>query len=135
MPIPKDKNKFVLWVRPDAMERVEKWYEEDGCRTKSEFIERAINFYCGYLSAEDNQKYLPEVILSTVKGSLDSLENRMARNLFKIALELAMVQHVISATNEFDEDALNRLRGKCVDEISHINGTLDFEDAYRYQKK
>ena len=48
-----DKNKFALWMYPETLERVEKLYREDGCKSRSEFIEKAINFYCGYLTAEN----------------------------------------------------------------------------------
>lgn len=68
-----DKNKFALWAYPETLERVEKLYREDGCKSRSEFIEKAINFYCGYLTAENYREYFPSVIVSTVKGSLDSL--------------------------------------------------------------
>lgn len=71
-----DKNKFALWIYPETLERVEKLYREDGCKSRSEFIEKAINFYCGYLTAENYKEYFPEVIVSTVQGALDSFENR-----------------------------------------------------------
>ena len=78
-----DKNKFALWMYPETLERVEKLYREDGCKSRSEFIEKAINFYCGYLTAENYKEYFPEVIVSTVQGALDSFENRMASLMFK----------------------------------------------------
>lgn len=78
-----DKNKFALWMYPETLERVEKLYQEDGCKSRSEFIEKAINFYCGYLTAENYKEYFPEVIVSTVQGTLDSFENRMASLMFK----------------------------------------------------
>lgn len=76
MPNPKDK--FALWTYPETIQRVEALYQDDGCKSKSEFIEKAINFYCGYLTAENYREYFPSIILTTVKGSLDSFENRMA---------------------------------------------------------
>lgn len=78
-----DKSKFALWMYPETFERVEKLYREDGCKSRSEFIEKAINFYCGYLTAENYKEYFPEVIVSTVQGTLDSFENRMASLMFK----------------------------------------------------
>lgn len=52
-----------------------------------------------------------------MQGSLDSLEDRMASLLFKIAVELCMVLHVTAAANQIDEDTLSRLRGLCVEEV------------------
>ena len=77
------KSKFALWAYPSTMKKVEKLYPDDNCKSKSEFIEKAILFYCGYLTAADYREYFPNVIVSTMQGTLESLENRMANLLFK----------------------------------------------------
>ena len=42
------KHKFALWVKDSSMELVESQYKLDDCKSRSEFIEKAINFYSGY---------------------------------------------------------------------------------------
>ena len=129
-----NKKKFALWIHPSAMEKVERLYQLDNCRSKSEFIEKAINFYCGYLTAENYREYFPEVIVSTVQGALDSFENRMASLMFKYAVELAMMMHVTAASFQIDEETLSRLRGMCVNDVKRLNGRITFDDAVKYQK-
>ena len=45
------KIKFPLWLMPDTKATVECLYRQDGCSSQSEFIEKAILFYCGYLQS------------------------------------------------------------------------------------
>lgn len=127
------KQKFALRITGDTLQKVEKLYREDDCTSRSEFIEKAILFYVGYLTASDGNDYLPNVIISTVKGSLDSLESRLARLLFKIAVELSMMLHVTAATNEIDESTLSKLRGMCVNEVSRLQRTVTMDEAAAYQ--
>ena len=61
-----NKQKFALWAYPDTLEEVDKAYEGDNCKSKSEFIEKAIRFYLGYLKQEDNVSYLSPRITSSV---------------------------------------------------------------------
>ena len=133
MGIPKGKEKFTLWMRTEVLGKVEELYEKSGFKTRSEFIEKAVDFYCGYLTAENYKEYFPDVIVSTMKGTLDSMENRMARLLFKLAVDQAMAMHVVAATNDIDADALNSLRGMCIMECKKINGAISFDDAVKYQ--
>ena len=128
------KKKFALWIYPETMEKIEREYKGDNCRSKSEFIEKAILFYTGFLAAKDYRNYLPNVVVSTMKGSLDSLENRMASLLFKLAVEIDMLLHVTAATEDIDEESLSRLRGMCVREVKGLHGKVTLEDAVRYQK-
>ena len=41
---------------------------------------------------------------------------------------------MIAYSHEVDEGDLQKLHAKCVEEVSRINGTVLFEDAYRYQR-
>ena len=79
-------------------------------------------------------EYIPNIIVSTMKGSLDSLESRMANLLFKNSVELSMLLHVIAATTNIDEDSLNALRGYCVEDVKKIHGTIRLEDAVKFQR-
>ena len=133
MPIPKGKEKFSLWVRPETLKRVDELYQKDGQRTRSEFIEKAIDFYCGNITAEKYDEYFPEMVVATVKGALNSLETRMAKLLFKMAVEQAMMTHVVAATNDVQEESLSRLRAMCVLECKKVNGALSFADAVKFQ--
>ena len=62
MPIPKDKRKFALWLYPDTLEKIKQHYTEDDCRSKSEFIEKAVLFYIDHLAAADGRSILPNAI-------------------------------------------------------------------------
>ena len=128
------KERFSLRIAPETVDMIEKNYKASGCISKSEFIEKAIIFYCGYLTANDYREYFPNVIVSTTKGMLDSFENRMANILFKNTVELAMVLHVFAAANNISEDTLADLRRMCIDDVKKINGTLSLSDAVKFQK-
>lgn len=130
-----DKIKMTLYALPETLQKAEELCRQDGCLSKSEFIEKAINFYCGYLTADDCREYYPSVIVNTVKGTLDSMENRMASLIFKLAVELSMNLHVTASLADVEESALTRLRGECVNEVKRLNGKITFEEAYQRHKE
>jgi len=128
------KRKFALWIRESTLDKVRKLYESDNCSSQSEFIEKAILFYVGYLSAEDNKSYLPNIVTSTLKGIVAESDNRQNRMLFKLAVEMAMMMNVIASSQNIDRLSLDRLRGECVKEVKRTNGSFAFEDAVDWQK-
>ncbi len=135
MPLPKDKEKFALWVRPTTMQGVRENYREDNCRSQSEFIENAILFYLGYLTADKPKSFLPSMFLSTMKGIVAESDNRTSGLLFKIAVELAILQNLIAATNEVDELTMTKLRGECIKEVKRIHGIFTMEKAMDWQSE
>lgn len=60
-------------------------------------------------------------------------ENRMACAMYKLAVETLKLSHVIAYSHGVDEEALRKLQAKCTDQVKRINGTVTFEDAYRFR--
>ena len=131
---PKEKVKFALYLQPESMEQVEHWYRLMECRSKSAFIENAIQFYVGFLMADDGGTYLPNAFLSNMKSIVAESTNQVSRLLFKQSVELAMLMNIIAATQDIDRDTLSRLRGECVKEVKRTNGNFSFKDAVDWQK-
>ena len=141
------KRKFALWIRESSLEQVRKWYKADDCSSQSEFIEKAIHFYIGYISSENGSDYLPKIITSTVKeylprvlsdvleGKLGALGKRMGHLLFKLAVEQAITMNVVAAACNIGREQLEKLRGTCVAQVKRSNGVYSFEDAFDFQKR
>lgn len=129
-----NKKKFALWMYPATYEKLEAIYREDNCESRSEFVEKAVNFYIGYLRSEDKTSYLPSVVTSTLKSIVAESDNRQNRMLFKLAVEIAIMQNLVASSQEVDPLSLERLRGECVKEVGRMNGTFSFEDAVDWQK-
>ena len=134
MPIPKDKRKFALWLYPETLDKIGQLYTEDNCRSKSEFIEKAVQFYIDHITAEDQRSMLPAAILSSVKGIIAESDNRICRLLFKMAVQLAVTMNVVAANSEIDDVSLERLKSECVKEVKRLNGNFTFKDANDWQK-
>lgn len=127
------KIRIPLWIYPSTKEKIKNFYETDNCKSPSEFIEKAINFYIGFLKQDKNVNYLSPRITSSVEAVINGSEQRINRNLFKIAVELGKLAHTIAAANNVDEDTLRELHAMCIDEVRHINGVINFESAVKFQ--
>ena len=128
------KRRFQFWVKPSTLELVGRYMEEDNCSSQSEFIEKAVLFYTGYLSAKENKTYLPNIVTSTLKGIVAESDSKQGRLLFKLAVEMAVMMNLMAADREIDRTALERLRGECVKEVKRLNGSFSFEDALDWQQ-
>ena len=129
------KRRFQLWLKPSTLELADSNFEKDNCASRSEFIEKAVLFYGGYVSSEHNQNYLPNIVISTMKAIMRDSENRHNRNLFRLCVELSMLMNVMAATHDIPKEALTKLRGECVEEVKALNGTLSLDTAVDWQSE
>ncbi len=128
------KRRFQLWIKPSVLAFAAKYMESDNCASQSEFIEKAVQFYAGYLSANENRNYLPNVVTSTLRSIVAESDAKQGRLLFKLAVELAVMMNLMAADREIDRTSLERLRGECVKEVKRLNGSFSFEDALDWQR-
>ena len=96
------------------------------CRSRNEFIEEAIDFYIGHISANSNTNYLCDAITTTVDGIISCTENRLSRLQFKEAVELAKLSKLISMMLNYDEDIVRQIHIDAVNEVKKINGVIDY---------
>ena len=134
MPTTKNKLKYSLWLYPETLDKIGQLYAEDDCRSKSEFIEKAVQFYIDHLTAADDRSMLPNAMLFSMKSIVAESDNRLSRLLFKLAVELAVTMNVVAANSDIDDVSLERLKGECVKEVKRLNGNFTFRDANDWQK-
>jgi len=130
-----NKKKTTLWIHPDLMLRTDSWLEYDNCKSRSEFIERALRFYMGYLSAGDTSDYLCSALVATLRGTMENNNNRMRSLLFKWAAELNLAVHTIAAHFDVREEDRARLRRFAIEEVKRTNGQISFDHAVEVQKQ
>ena len=131
----KVKKKTTFWLPPGMIDRMDSWLKADNCRSRNEFVEKALRFYMGYLSTEDNTAYLSKAILTAIQGTLDDNNNRLCRIIFKWAVELNMMCHTIAAHFRADPIHTRELRAYAVDEVKRANGQVSFESAVHQQRR
>ena len=134
MATPKEKKKFAIWLYPETIEKVKSLFRAEGCTSRSEFVEKAIRFYIGFLTAEDPSSFLPNMFLSNMRGIVSESDDKQNRLLFKMAVEIAIMQNIIASMQDIDPASLARVRGECVKEVKRLNGNFSFEDAVDWQK-
>ena len=123
------KYKFPLWIYPSTMNTIERYLEKSECHSKSDFIEKAILFYAGFLAAHNYRNYIPNVVISCMKGSLGSFERRTSNILFKVAVEISMMNYILASTHRISRETMENLRNMCIREVRSYKGSITLEDA------
>lgn len=130
-----NKNRHTVWLTDETWNVVKEHYRKDNCSAQNEYIEKAIQFYSGYLDAEQADSYLPRVLAEMLEGKLSALGSRIGKLLFKLSVEEAIMAQIVAYGFDVDMDTLKKVRVNCIKDIKETNGEVDFEVAYKYQKR
>ena len=125
------KEKFPLYLSPEKKAILERRYQEDGSRSITAFIERAVDFYLDYLSANNAGLFLPTSIKSYLDGRMGQLEERLSSIAFRQAVEQDMVAGILADAYQFSGEDLRRRRAESVQNVRKTNGRVSLEQRVR----
>ena len=120
------KIKFPLWLMPETKATVERLYQQDGCSSQSEFMEKAIQFYCGYLQSEYAGAFLPKI--------LSMFGDRIGRLLFKQTVEHNVMNHILASDTDIDAATYQKMRGMSYQEVVQTHRQISFPEVLRKEK-
>ena len=126
-----DKKRFPLRLKAETMQKIEQWHTASNCRSKNEFVEKAVNFYADYLALNSDNQLLPKAVLSAIEGRLGLLEKNLSAVTFNHAVELDMLVAIIGHAYQFDRDNLEKLRAQSVKNVKSTNGRVSLEKSAR----
>ena len=132
--MPEEKVKFLMRIAPDTDRKIKTAMPLSNCRSQNEFVEKAIQFYCEYLTAQDTFSALPPVLLSAIRATVQASEDRISRLLFKLAVEMDMMMNVLASGMEIPREQLERLRPQCVRDVKKTGGRVTLDNAVERQE-
>ena len=130
----KDSKHISIWISNDLYKECNIYQIRHEIKTRSEYVTRALEFYNAYLSREEASDYINEEILNRIEKMMDSLENRIGRQMFKLIVESAKICRILFDHLELDFDDFDELHERCVKEAKHLNGAITFPSSMRGKK-
>lgn len=124
-----NKKKYAFWLTPEAKKMIEINAPLANCGSQSEFVEKAVRFYDGYLKVQNAGAFLPHAVADVLEGSLGVFENRMAKLLFNLAVEHNITNHLLAADVDMTREEYNKLRGGSVREVTSTRGAISLKDV------
>ena len=129
-----EKKRHTIWIDEKVWEDVLNHYKHENCSTQTEFVEKALEFYLGYLNTKNAGAFLPTVFSSVLIGTMDNFALRIGRMLFKQAVDINLMSHIIACDTDMDQRDYELMRGRSVREVKATNGGVSFKDALDFQK-
>ena len=130
-----EKNKYGFMLRPDINQLIED-HKHLRNSDRSSFVSEAIQRYCAELDGERNLDALCDRMYKIVSSEVDNHSDRMSSMLFKIAVEIAILNYTIGAGYvNLDDDEMQYIRNKAIRFVQKSHGVLSFEKAVEEERR
>ena len=129
-----DQNKgkrIGVYISEELLDQCDTAVEKSGADSRSEFICDAIMHYIAVINMNENSRVLTPALESVIGSKIALTEDRINQMLFKVAVELAMQNHLTAGRYRYEDDYLDGLREYCVQEVKALNGRMDLKEIQK----
>ena len=120
-----------LYISEELLDQCDAAVEKSGADSRSEFICDAIMHYIAVINMQDSSRVLTPALESVIDSKIALTEDRINQMLFKVAVELAMQNHLTAGRYRYEDDYLDGLRDYCVQEVKALNGRMDLKEIQK----
>lgn len=120
--------KAGLAVTQRHLELCDKNLHLANAHSRNDFVEKAIEFYAGFLNAQQNSDFFDLIFTGKMEAALERYFNKVTRNQYKTAVELGVISHLLADVYQLNPTYLADLKEKSEQEVQHMRGTLRIED-------
>ncbi len=103
--------------------------------SRSELIRDALEYYIATLSAKESSKVITPELESVIRSRIALTEDRLNQIVFKLGVEIAMMNNILAATHRIDGYMLDELRQECTRAVASIGGRYKLEDAVKLYRE
>ena len=114
-------------------DRCDRLADEKGYRSRNAFLRDAVDFYCSWLEKDQSERFLTPALESVISAKIRDSEERINRNLFKIAVDLSILAKIVLDRDGggYDPDVLEEYRMDSIREVSETNGAIRMEQRFK----
>lgn len=109
-------------------------YVTNGCEI--DFVSEAIRNHCADIDGEKSVDVMCERMAKLYRAEINNHSNRMAHLMFKMAVELAIQNHLLAAGYvDLTDHEMRQIRNKASDQVRKSRGFLSFEKALEEERE
>ena len=126
-----NSSRIGVYIGDDLLARCDAAMEKTNADSRSEFIRDALEHYIAVINMQESSKVLTPALESVIGSKIALTEDRISQMLFKVAVELAVQNHLTAGRYRYEDGYLDGLRDYCVQEVKALNGRMDLKEIQK----
>ena len=128
-----NKQRIQLYLEDEIVEQIEDYFKRLGYNNRQDFITEAIvdKITNEAVINDEVVKKLSKIIIVPIKASINNMADDIAKNYYKLAVEISLLNYVLANMLNIDREALGEIRRQAVKDVKEENGLISLVKAAR----
>ena len=127
-----EKIKFTVYLNDEMLKKTDKAVLASGCKSRNEFVIKAIENYIAELTITQENPVLANKIAEVISKSNEVALEKVKSGLFRYAVYLDMTIQMIADCIEVDEDMLEVYRKRAYNNVKRTKGRISLDATLQH---
>lgn len=128
----KEKVKFTVYLDEDFLKITDKAVHASSCKSRNEFIIKAIENYIAELTLSEANPVLTNKLAEIITQSNDVAMKKVASGLFRYAVYLDMAIQLVADHMRIDEYVLEEYRKRAYNNVRRTRGRVSLDSTLHH---
>ena len=130
------KRDYTFYLPPETSAKIDAHRCLEGKTTRSEFVDKAVNFYCGVLDADNDRAFLGDEIIKAMRVIVKDAEGRIFSHFRSQDISLSMLAVLFAANlSGMQKEEIESLRRDAVEYVDDNFRAKSFVTALTEQSE
>ena len=130
------KRDYTFYLPPETSAKIDAHRCFEGKMTRSEFVDKAVNFYCGVLDADNDRAFLGDEIIKAMRVIVKDMEGRIFSHFRSQDISLSMLAVLFAANlSGMQKEEIESLRRDAVEYVDDNFRAKSFVTALTEQSE
>jgi len=130
------KRDYTFYLPPETSAKIDAHRCLEGKTTRSEFVDKAVNFYCGVLDADNDRAFLGDEIVKAMRVIVKDMEGRIFSHFRSQDISLSMLAVLFAANlSGMQKEEIESLRRDAVEYVDDNFRAKSFVTALKEQSE
>ena len=130
------KRDYTFYLPPETSAKIDAHRCLEGKTTRSEFVDKAVNFYCGVLDADNDRAFLGDEIVKAMRAIVKDTEGRIFSHFRSQDISLSMLAVLFAANlSGMQKEEIESLRRDAVEYVDDNFRAKSFLTALKEQSE
>ena len=127
---------YTFYLPPETSAKIDAHRCLEGKTTRSEFVDKAVNFYCGVLDADNDRAFLGDEIIKAMRAIVKDTEGRIFSHFRSQDISLSMLAVLFAANlSGMQKEEIESLRRDAVEYVDDNFRAKSFVTALTEQSE
>ena len=129
---PENKQRISIYIDRDLVKKADNLLSLAGCKSRNEFVTKAIERYIGELALGGDNSFVTEVLSASISEACNESFIKVSSALFRYAVYVDMMVRILAECVDLTPGELEEFQRQAYNNVRRTRGKVSLDETLRH---